>query len=251
MSAAFKYFKNRFDNARLAFYHFRHGPELRYHNIPVTVPDGLKFSFKRLIFQGKYEEPERRLIDRFLDPSVPVLELGGSLGIVSAYVGSLISPSTPYRIIEANPSVVTTCQLNANAARTGIKAEVVNAAIAYGVESIAFDANPNVHISRVVDSQNAHTTTIINVRATTLGAEAKTLASDGAFTAIIDVEGMELDIFEHDVAALQNCKLAIVEFHPEIAAQRGLSPDYFFDLVAKAGFKTAAADGNSYAFVRA
>jgi FkbM family methyltransferase len=250
MKLAFKGLKNTYNKCRLAFYHFRYGPDLLYHGIKVEVPDGLKFSFKRLIIQGKYEEPERRLIDRFLDPAMPVLELGGSLGIVSAYVGSKLHPSTPFRIIEANPSVISTCMTNANAARTGVRADVVNAAIAYSVKSIAFDANPNVHISRVVDDQNAHATNVIHVRATTLSAEADALAPKGHFTAIIDVEGMELDIFENDAAGLQRCKLAIVEFHPEIVMKRGRSPEYFFDLVAKAGFKIAAVEGQSYAFVR-
>ncbi|MCU0832210.1 MAG: FkbM family methyltransferase [Rhizobiaceae bacterium] len=243
--------KQRYEQLRLALYHRRHGPGFRYHGVPVIVPDGLKFSFKRLLIQGKYEEPERRLIDRFIDPALPVLELGGALGIVSAYVGSRLKPETPCRIVEANPHIIEVCRTNANSARQGAKSEVVHAAIGYDGPSIRFEANPNVHVSRAADAQNAASPHMVEVATTTLAKEADALASIGPYTLIMDIEGMELDVFLHDAAALARCALAIVEIHPKLFAARGTSAQAFLDLVTAAGMKVAATDGNSLALIRA
>jgi FkbM family methyltransferase len=241
--------KALYECARLKAYHWRNGAGFRYHGVPVTIPDELKFSFKRLIIQGKYEEPERRLIDRFIDPSLPVLELGGALGIVSAYVGSRIAPHVACRIVEANPNIIGTCLANANAARTQERTVVINAAIAYDAEVIRFEANPNVHVSRVADDGNSASTHMIEVRTTTLRQQADLLAPDGRYTLIMDVEGMEYDVFQREAAALSRCALAIVEFHPKIFAARGVSTEAFFALVEKAGMTVAARDGHSVALL--
>lgn len=229
---------------RLAWYHFRHGPGYRYHGLSVDIPDEMAFAFKRQLMQGEYEEPERRLVDRYLDPAVPAIELGGSLGILSAYVGHKLAPSTPYRVIEANPHIVEICRNNANRSRQGQPVEVVNAAVAYGSDTVSFAASPNVHISRVASGTSQGNVT---VPATTLAREVDTLSGGGPYSLVMDIEGMEWDVFENEPEVLSRCAVAIVEFHPDVFNAAGNSVEGFFALAERAGLQVLTIDGNSAA----
>lgn len=236
---------------RLALYHWRNGPGFDYHGIPISIPDGIPYSIRKQLMQGRYEEPERRLIERFLDPAQPLIELGGSLGVLSAYIGRRLLPETPYLVVEANTRVVEACRHNA---RTGRGAEgkltVMNCALAYGASEVSFPVSDHVHVNRL-DGASQRDLEMITVPAHTLAA-LRAMLDDrpGRFTLVMDIEGSEYDVFTNDREALRDCTLAIVETHPHFFAERGKTLEEFLELTRANGFAVAGQDGNSFAFHR-
>jgi FkbM family methyltransferase len=232
---------------RLGLYRLRHGPKFDYHSIKVSIPDHIPFSFKRQVMQGRYEEAERRLVDAHLDPRLPVLELGGSLGILSAYVARMLDPRTPYWVIEANPDIVDICAENANVRPRPVPVQVHNHAIAYGAETVSFARSANVHISRLASAIQPGN---IEVPARTLSQVVAAMGAVAGYTLIMDIEGAEYDVFEKDPEAFASCRLVVVEIHPHIFEQQGRTVAGFLELVDKAGLKVLERTENTLALVR-
>lgn len=233
---------------RLALYHWRHGPGFAYHGIPISIPDEIPFSIKRQLMQGRYEEPERRLVERFINPTLPLIEVGGSLGVLSAFIGRKLHPRTPYLVVEANTRIIETCRANARTGRgPDGRVTVMNCALAYGASEVSFPVDDNIHANRL----NGTAQETITVPAHTLAALRQMLdPGPDPFTLVMDIEGYEFDVFETDGETLRECKLAIVETHPGLFAERGRSLDGFLALVRDLGFEILAQDGVSYAFGR-
>ena len=233
---------------RLALYHWRKGPGFDYHGIRIELPDHIPFGMCRQLMQGRYEEPERRLVEKFMDPVLPVIEIGGSLGVLSSFIGSRLTPRTPFLVVEANSRIIGTCLTNARAGRgpCGLLT-VINAALAYGTREIAFPVSDQIHANRIgADGPDMRV-----VPAKTLAQLREQLGEPGPFTLIMDVEGYEFEAFENDQGALASCSLAIVETHPGVFEAQGKTLDQFLDLVFSQGFEVLARDGTSYAFGRA
>lgn len=233
---------------RLAYYLSRHGGVFRYHGLPITVPDDVKFALKKQLMRGQYEEPERGLISRHLDPRLPVVELGGSLGIVSAYVGSLLMPEPSYTIVEANPRILDTCRANAASTRPDAPLSVIHAAIAYDTDSVTFTTSDNTQGNHIAAPGTPGTMT---VPAMTLSSVVAGHVGDSDYTLIMDIEGAEMAVMAKDGDAFARCALAVIEVHPRVFAARGESLDQFMALAKKAGMRLIDRDGDSLAFARA
>ena len=236
---------------RLALYHWRHGPGFTYHGIPIAIPDEIPFSIKRQLMERRYEEPERRLVERFLDPALPLVEVGGSLGVLSAYIGRRLLPEAPYLVVEANSRIVETCRANARTGRgPDGRLTVMNCALAYGASEVSFPVSDNIHGNRLGSVSGARPQ-MITVPAHTL-ADLRRLLDQrpGPFSLVMDIEGYEYDVFGNDGATLKDCALAIVETHPPLFAERGKTLEDFLDLVRGNGFEILARDGASFAFGR-
>lgn len=236
---------------RLAIYHWRFGPGFNYHGIPIAIPEEIPFGIKKQLMQGRYEEPERRLIERFVDPKQPMVELGGSLGVLSAYIGRKLAPETPFLVVEANPRIIEACTANARAGRgPDGRLTVMNCALAYGASEVSFPVGDNVHVNRLSGARRDVQETA-TVPAHTLAEFRRALDErPGSFTLVMDIEGSEFDVFANDREVLESCALAIVEAHPYLFVERGKSLEDFLDLVHGAGFHTLARDGNTFAFQR-
>ena len=211
--------------------------------------DGVRFTLppwadavKRNILKGHYEGPERRLVAKWLDAGTPVVELGGAFGIVSGIVGARLAAGTPHVVVEANPALVEFCRLNAAAARpAGAPVSAIGAAIAYGGNGHAeFWPSDAFLGSRLARGGEPGT---IRVPATSL-ANVLARAGFGEYTLVCDIEGTELELVRNEAALLARCRLAIVELHPDVFADRGSSEDDFIGLLAGAGLDVVDRDAN-------
>jgi FkbM family methyltransferase len=212
--------------------------------------DGTRFTLpswaddiKRNVKRGNYEAAERRLVIEHLDGQLPVVELGGSFGIVSGVIGRNIGAATPQLIVEANPLLVDYCRANAMAPRApNAPVTVVNAAIAYGsgevVEFLQSDAFLGSRLA--VPGE----TGAIRVPAITLSQLLAAHLPDQDYELVCDIEGAEFDLLMHDAAALKRCALAIVELHPDAFASKGSSEDAFLAMLSDAGFTLVAREEN-------
>lgn len=225
-------------------YHRENGPALRYHGIEVKIPRSVPFAYNALVARGGYEEAERSLFAKYFDPAVPVIELGGSLGILSAYIAQQISPETPYWVIEANPKLIEVCKQNANSRPRPVPVRVLHCAVAYGTDSVSFRAKRNIHVSRLATGNLAGN---ITVPARKLSDLVDEMGANDGYTLVMDIEGAEYDVFENDAATLAKCRLAIVETHPRFFKDVGRSMDDFMAMVEGAGLRVLEQNENTIA----
>lgn len=224
-----------------------HGGAFQFNGRPVVLPAGTKLGLRHAIVTGDYEAPERNLIERYLSPTLPVIELGGCLGLVSGFISNQLEPDVDHIVVEANPDLLDACRANARANGRSGKTNVIQKAIAYGKESVAFHKSGNAHVGRIGDAAKPGN---IEVAACGLADIVAQLDTDGAFSLVCDIEGGEYDLFQRDVQVLKRCALAIVEVHPDVFDGQGRSLEQFLDLVSAAGFQQVDRDADVYAFQR-
>src|SRR4029079_2731442 len=125
-------------------------------------------------------------------------------------------------VVEANPALVEFCGRNASSGRpAGAPVTAIGAAIAYDVDGYAefwpSDAFLGSHLARAGERGT------IRVPAITL----RQLLADhqvGEFDLVCDIEGAELELVRNDADVLSRCRLAIVEIHPDVFADKGSAP---------------------------
>jgi Methyltransferase FkbM domain len=66
----------------------------------------------------------------------------------------------------------------------------------------------------------------------------------GNFDLVCDIEGAELDLIRNDADILSRCRLAIVEIHPDVFADKGASEQEFIALLVRAGLEIVDRDAN-------
>ncbi len=197
----------------------------------------------RAILAGSYEKPERELSRQWLPKDLPAIELGGSYGIVSYVLRDHLDDDQSLTIVEANPDLIEICRNNvALAGRENT--EVIQAALAYGQDTVSFTVTEGLHTSHVTTGETQFEGREITVPAVSLDDLLERQGITGEFSLVCDIEGAEFDLFLHDTAALKRCAMAVVEFHPAVFVERLQSVSEFLHLVQEAGFEIVATQQN-------
>lgn len=162
-----------------------------------------------LIRNGRHERPETTLALRYVDPTLPVIEIGGGLGVVSCVVNGLLEDPAKHVVVEMDPRAAAVLRRNAALNRSGF--EVVEAAIAYGQDGAMSGTNgPFDGANRLVKggtgSRPASRRTL------------RQLADERGwprFNLVMDIEGMELEILTHEADILRDrVAVLVLELHP-------------------------------------
>src|SRR5262249_17628860 len=163
---------------------------------------------KSLFLLGGYERAERDILKAYLDRSRPVVELGGSVGVVACLTNKLLRNPREHVVVEANPDLIGV--LTGNRDRNGCAFSVVNRAIAYGDESTTFYGDERDFLG---SSVQVKTERAIQVAATTL----ERIIDDYGFdtcSLVCDIEGGEMELVNHERQVLQrHVAMIIVEIH--------------------------------------
>jgi FkbM family methyltransferase len=186
------------------------------------INDGLKSR----LFYRRYERTERQLLRRHLDPSLPVVELGGGMGVVACVVNSRLSKRDQHVVVEANPAMLPL--IRRNRAANGAAFELIHGAIAYGRSHVALNTTSDLLGSRTGEASGGDVPTL----------QLSSIIHEKGFlkcTLICDIEGTEIDLVAHELPALQARVLTIVlEEHPEYcpaSARAGM-----FEKLMESGF---------------
>jgi FkbM family methyltransferase len=197
-------------------------------DVPANIVD--------LLLSGLYEEPERKALKQFLDPELPVVELGACIGVVSCITNRRLRKPERHVVVEANPRLLPL--LEQNRARNDCHFMVVHAAVSHGAETIAFNIDDNILASSVNgDGQQG-----VVVSTATL----ERLLNEHGFasaTLICDIEGAELQLVEHELKTLsERVVMIIMELHERIV---GLEPTQrMLRALHGVGFKVEKRDGD-------
>lgn len=180
--------------------------------------DGLKINmdnplflteFKGRLIMGQYEEYERQIIKKYLPKHEPVIELGGSIGVVSCLINRELTSPEWHVVVEANPTLIPTLQKNREL--NACHFTIVDAAIGYDGPSIAFFSNGFSLVGNVFQGGDVP----VQVPTITLQAIAENAGFD-RFNVVSDIEGSEIDLVQHEMDFLRaHVNLLLVETHEE------------------------------------
>ncbi len=182
--------------------------------------DGLTYSFdtpaisrsvKSRFFWGVYEDKERRLVEKHVPTDLPVIEGGGSIGVISNVINRKLSKPENHIVIEANPDLLGI--LEANRKLNDAKYEVLHAALDQSGPEVTF----YLHKLSVGGSVQRATGSPVTVPAVTVGGLIKERGWNKV-SLVIDIEGAELDLIEKEAQTLKNhVAVFIVEVHHMIS----------------------------------
>jgi hypothetical protein len=98
---------------------------------------------------GRYEAPERKLARELLDPALPVIELGGCIGVLGCIVNRMLREPRRHVVVEANGALLDA--IERHRALNGAEFVVEHAAIGYGAREVELHIHP-----RLVTASSAH-----------------------------------------------------------------------------------------------
>jgi Met-10+ like-protein len=103
----------------------------------------------RFLF-NRYERTQRDALAKYLDPSLPIVEFGAGIGVVSCVANKRLKDPTRHIAIEANPDLLALLVENRN--RNGCLFTVLNQAVAYGRDEVFLYRSPNFTSSSIYES---------------------------------------------------------------------------------------------------
>lgn len=186
----------------------------------VVTHDGLAFHLdaesvsvftKGAIARRRHEREERSLVERHLPRETDVVELGGGVGYLTAFVADRVAGEVV--VVEANPDLIPVLERNRFA--NDLEYSVVNAAYTPTNDPIPFPVSSNYKFSSVY--KPSERTTV--VPGTSLANLVRTYDVDGC-ALIVDVEGAEVDLVREEGRVLNEvCDWLLIEFHPKITGR--------------------------------
>jgi FkbM family methyltransferase len=175
--------------------------------------DPITPALEHLLLTGKHEASERTLIRRYLNPDLPLVELGGALGVVSCIANSLLRDRSAHVVVEANPALIPV--LEANRLRNGSRFFIVHGAIGYGAPAVSFPIAADV----LASSARVPASSIVSVPTTTLGDILREHRFSGC-NLVCDIEGTELDLVREEAEVLATAvEVVIMEVHDRIIGE--------------------------------
>lgn len=227
-------FRDFFRARRVARHVRSHGDVYIYCELPVVVPASAGLGVRNSLLRGRYELDEAAMIEAHLGTDLPVIELGGSLGVVSRLIRSRIGPAQRHIVVEANPAIAPICAANAARDAAAGATEFVCAAVAYGAPTVRFAVHRDIHSSGLAATGPV---TSVEVPTVSLKDLVARLGAAAPYALVSDIEGGEFAIFERESEALAGLRLAILEIHPDAYAADGRSTEEFMALAAGHGLR--------------
>lgn len=221
-------------------------PCLRYPNFRFLVP--VKYSNATIhasIFWGIYESAEIRLIKKYLNPDLPVIELGGSLGVNSSFIVNKLNKNSFLTIVEANPYLISNIRRNVeHYNKNEIYFEIINKAIGYSSTFLNMKIS-NDNTASHVSSRNTVDETI-EIQSVRLS----DIVPDQHFTLVCDIEGSEVEVILFEKLIMKRCKQLFIELHDSSYENEVYSRERLLKILLTDGFDLRKQDGNVYFFER-
>lgn len=225
------FFRDFFRRRSLAQHVAKFGWRFDFHGIEVEIPQDTDLAVANALIKGKYESEEAKSIVRLLPANRPVIELGGSLGVISSLIGSHLHEDVPHVIVEANPTLIEICKRNVKRPAS----QVCCQAVSYAGPTVLFQIESNPHASRLSRAEILDAKTL-EVNATTLAALWDGLGSPDGFTLIADIEGAEVDFIEQDLETVSKAGVVIMELHPHLYVEGAKTAEQIKAAMARVGF---------------
>lgn len=183
--------------------------------------DGCSFPVARIpaspmklaMLRGAYEEFERNAVRRHVRPDLPVIELGGCIGVVACITNRLLQDPERHVVVEPNPVVLP--HLEESRRLNQCRFRIVHGAIAYDQPAVVFSPNRELWANSMTTRPREETVTVPTVR---LGDLVSRYQFD-RFTLICDIEGYEYELVLHETEVLRKATTLILETHPGVIGE--------------------------------
>ena len=197
------------------------GIYLRGRNKTVFL-DGCRFELRGLpdtrmkleLLTGRYEQPERNAVRAYLPPDLPVVELGGCVGVVSCITNKVLKSPARHVVLEANPLAIP--HLTRNREVNGCDFKILNRALAYDCRTVTFRPSPDLWGTSLDHNLS------MEVPVITPSAQLSQILSEEGFdryVLICDIEGYEYELVMREPEALRQAELVIMELHPHMIGE--------------------------------
>lgn len=166
---------------------------------------------KAALFVHGYESSEYRFVRKYLPRDSDVVELGGSLGVISCTIRRHIDAERKLVIVEADPRLAALLSRNLKLNDCECNSIVEHKAISYsGDPTVSFGLGETSVSGRIAEHGAGLDT--VEVEATTLS---KLLQTHNLkdYCLVSDIEGVEWQIVAHDFEALANARVIVMETH--------------------------------------
>jgi FkbM family methyltransferase len=201
------------------------------------------------IFFGLYESAEIRFIKKFLRRDLDVVELGASIGVVSAVIASILDSGRRLISVEANSQLIGHVETNVRDASPGRLLTTEHGAVTYDVMDgavVEFSIGETNISSKLGIAGNNN----VMVPATRLSSLLRRHNVD-RFALVCDIEGAEAGLILADGDALRHCQQIVVELHDGRHGGVEMKPPQMAEmLVSRLGFRIRAQRGPVYVFTR-
>jgi FkbM family methyltransferase len=155
-----------------------------------------------------YELAELDFVEKYIQPTDAVVEVGASIGVVACCINRRLSDRSKHIAVEANPGLIPTLQANRQFNFCDFR--IASAAVAYGADCIEFTQAENFLSGRVAGA-GAKKVMVPTVTLNTLVEE----FAISPITLICDIEGAEIDLVANELPVMrQHVGLIIMETHP-------------------------------------
>jgi FkbM family methyltransferase len=203
-------------------------------------------SYVAHLFWGIYESGEIRFIKKYFnDPDLDVIELGGSLGIVSSVIMAQKNAKRKGIVIEANPQLISLIARNIEINKLQ-NVNILNLALPLfpNTSEIYFEIGETTTTSKIADKPNDRTITIPCKSLSTVIKE----NSIGNFALISDIEGAEIGLLLHDFASFEKAQLIIIETHKITLDETTYTIEMMKELIINFGYDLLDEHGPIFVF---
>ncbi|MGB8852064.1 MAG: FkbM family methyltransferase [Pirellulales bacterium] len=210
---------------------------------------------KALIFWGLYEFREINAVRRFMRRDLDVIELGGSVGAVTAHIGTVLQHDRRLVTVEANPLLADQLKHAVLLHAPHCRLSVVSKAVDYGNSlngPVSFSIKSDTTVSQIAELGNRvrSESATLQVPTTTLHELVCNFSIDD-YVLVADIEGAEIPMLFSEAAALARCQQIIIELHHGYWANRHWAPrDVAAIMENEHGFTLEHQNGPVYVFAR-
>lgn len=201
-------------------------------DLTLIPPSPMKLEMLR----GKYEAFERRALRHSINPDLPLIELGGCIGVLACISNRFLANPQAHVVVEANPHVIPL--LAENRRQNQCQFEFVNAAIAYDRPSVTFSPAIDLWANSLHQHGGGAAVTVdtICLRDIVEG------RGFDRFNLICDIEGCEFDLLMHEPEILQKADSILLETHACIIGED--KTRLLLDSLRKFGFQIVEEDAD-------
>lgn len=202
------------------------------------------FLKSRFLFHT-YEGGAEELLSNHLNPALPVVEFGACIGVISCLTNRVLNNPRHHVVVEAQPHLIPTLAKNRD--QNNCHFDIINAALAYGSDTVNFWINPSYFIGNSIKERSGGQT--ISVRTTSL----KKIVDDYGYdklTLIVDVEGAETDLVNNELELMSKVvETLIIELHPADWGAGRDAIETLRDDLALAGFEEVSRVKTDYIYI--
>jgi FkbM family methyltransferase len=161
---------------------------------------------------NRYENAERELLPRYIDPSLPIIDLGAGIGYTACLADHVtdasLNPVAVEPMPELHPVIRQTARLN------DATIDIVHAAYDSEGETTTFFSATDFWSSSRYDRDSKEQTKT-TVPSASLSELQERFDLEEEIQLIVDIEGGEHDLLTNELELLaETCSCLIIEFHP-------------------------------------